>query len=240
MKTKTVFFAFVVCLPCTLAAARPAADGFPKAARWEDAIGQFEKEDKSNPPPKHAILFIGSSSIHQWDLSKYFPELETINRGFGGSYISDSVAFADRIVLPYEPRHIVFYAGDNDVAAGKTPATVAADFKKFVDLVHQHLPDTEISFIAIKPSIRRWELVDEMRAANALIKKVIENDDLLSYIDVDQPMIGKDGKPSAEFFAADGLHLNEKGYELWAAVTRPHIAQAPQTIDVDHPPRAIR
>lgn len=143
MKIKTVFVAIVVCLSCSLANAGAGEDGFPKAARWTDAIEQFKQRDESNPPPKHAILFI-----------------------------------------------------------------------------------------SIKPSIRRWELVDQMRAANALIKKVTERDDSLSYVDIDAPMIQENDKPAPKLFAADGLHLNEKGYELWTALTRPNITSDPALIEV--------
>ncbi len=95
------------------------AEDLPNFARWEKDIAAFEQKDKEKPPPKNAILFVGSSSIRLWDLTKSFPALEVINRGFGGSQIADSVHFAPRIVIKYEPRLVILYAGDNDIAAGK-------------------------------------------------------------------------------------------------------------------------
>src|SRR6516164_10408221 len=97
-------------------------------SRWEKDIAAFERRDRDKPPPKNAVLFVGSSSIRLWDLPKSFAGVEVINRGFGGSHLADVVHFAPRIVLPYEPRLIVLYAGDNDIAAGKTPERVHADF----------------------------------------------------------------------------------------------------------------
>ena len=182
--------------------------------RWEKAIAAFEKSDAKSPPPKHAILFVGSSSIRKWDLKKSFPKLPVINRGFGGSQIADSVHFADRIVLKHKPKIVVLYAGDNDVAAGKPPQRVAADFRRFVQTVHKSLPRTPILFIAIKPSLRRWKLVGKMRqAAN----------DRLTFIDIDAPMLGKDGKPRPELFVKDGLHLSPAGYAVWAKALRPYL-----------------
>ncbi len=120
--------------------------------RWGKEIGAFEAADKTNPPPQHAVLFIGSSSIRRWtNLAQAFPEHKVINRGFGGSELSDSVAFADRIVIPYQPKLILLYAGDNDIAAGKSPERILADFKAFVGQVHAALPATHIGYIAIKP-----------------------------------------------------------------------------------------
>src|SRR5690242_4123501 len=107
------------------------AEEKPDFSRWEKDIAAFEKSDRDRPPPKNAVLFVGSSSIRLWDLAKSFPDVPTINRGFGGSQLADSVHFAPRIVLPYEPRVVVLYAGDNDLAAGKTPEQVHADFRAF-------------------------------------------------------------------------------------------------------------
>ncbi len=191
--------------------------------KWEETIEKFEKQDQSNPPPENAILFLGSSSIRGWDLDKYFPKRKMINRGFGGSHIADSVEYAHRIVLPYKPRIIVFYAGDNDIAAGKSPNTVLNDFKEFVKIVHEELPETRIVFIAIKPSIKRWQLAEKMREANALIKGFIKRDQRLYFVDIDTPMIGKDGHPRKELFIEDGLHLNHKGYKLWTKLVKPYL-----------------
>ncbi len=191
------------------------------ANRWESTIRKFEKLDRENPPDKGGILFVGSSSIVLWDVDKSFPKLLVINRGFGGSQIADSIHFADRIVLPYRPRTIVFYAGDNDLAAGKSVETVADDYRRFVKTVHAELPKTRILYVAIKPCIARWKLIDKVRKANKLIRAETEKDQRLVFIDIDPPMIGADGKPRAELFKKDGLHLNEKGYRLWNGMVQP-------------------
>jgi lysophospholipase L1-like esterase len=192
-------------------------------SRWEKAVVAFEEQDKKKPPPKNPIVFVGSSSIRLWDLEKSFPDLPAINRGFGGSEIADSVNFAPRIVLKYEPRLIVLYAGDNDIANGKSPEQVAADFQTFTRVIHDRLPKTKILFLSIKLSLYRWALVEKMRKANALIAEQCKEDDRLLYLDVATPLLGEDGKPRRDLFRADGLHLSEKGYEVWAQWLKPHL-----------------
>jgi len=194
-----------------------------KPNRWEPHIQRFEEQDRQTPPPTGAVLFLGSSSIVGWDIERCFPDLPTIKRGFGGSQIGDSVHFTDRIVLPYRPKTIVFYAGDNDIASGKSPERVLDDYKQFVKKVHQGLPKTRIVFVAIKPSISRWKLIDTIREANTKICEVAEKDPRLIYLDIDKPMLDKDGKPRPEIFKSDGLHLNEEGYKLWSDLLRPHL-----------------
>jgi len=215
-----VLMALAVVLSGAGLSARPTEE---KSNRWERQIRAFEAADRQKPPPKQGILFIGSSSIVGWKTDRWFAGLPVINRGFGGSQIADSVHFTDRILLPYRPKVVVLYAGDNDIAAGKSPRQVAADYRRFVEGVHAALPDTRIVFVAIKPSIRRWKLVDKMRHANRLIQAATEKDQRLVFLDIDKPMIGKDGKPRAELFKADGLHLNAKGYKLWSDLVRPHL-----------------
>ena len=191
-----------------------------KEHKFEKAIKKFEASDKDNLPKPNGTLFIGSSSIRLWKLNESFPEEGYINRGFGGSEIDDSIHFAKRIIFPYKPQTILLYAGDNDVANGKDADKVFADFKRFCELVHKVLPKTKVHFIAIKPSIKRWSMVGEMRKANGLIRDFANKNDLLNYIDVDTPMIGKDGTPMPALFAKDGLHLNKKGYELWTSIVK--------------------
>ena len=191
--------------------------------RFEDDILKFEELDRESFPPKNAILFVGSSSIRGWDEKHSFPKLKTINRGFGGSQMEDCLYYMDRIVLPYQPKTIVLYEGDNDINKKKPPRRVYEDYLEFVKRVHEQLPRTKIIFIAIKPSIKRWNLVDKMREANRLIREYTRRDERLVYLDIDTPMIGEDGKPKSDIFKEDGLHLSEKGYEIWAKVLKPHL-----------------
>lgn len=199
----------------------------PKEDRWEPDIKAFEARDKEAPPPKNAALFVGSSSIRSWDLKKWFPGIDAINRGFGGSAIADSTRYAERIIFPHEPRVIVFYAGDNDVASGHTPEQVFDDYKAFVAKVRERLPKTPIVYIAIKPSIARWKFIDAIRASNKLIKEHADKEDLLEFVDIDTPMIGPDGKPRADLLLEDGLHLNDAGYKLWTELVMPFVKPAP-------------
>lgn len=193
-------------------AARPAQP-------FEKEIRAFEAADEKRMPPRGAVLFVGSSSIRMWKtLEKDFPDLVVINRGFGGSTIRDSIRYADRIVIPYRPKRIVLYAGDNDVAQGKTAGQVLADFKEFVTTVREKLPGVRIDFIAIKPSIQRWKMVEQMSEANRRVREHARAEKDIGYIDIFMPMLGDDGRPRRELFVADGLHLNEKGYALWAKV----------------------
>jgi len=211
------------CLAALLSAT--ATDGAepPDSSRWEKAIQAMEERDTKQPPPKGEILLCGSSSARGWNVGKYFPDHKVVNRGFGGSQIPDSTAFAERIILPLEPRIILLYAGDNDIAGGKPPEAVCESFKVFVKKVHDALPKCRIVFIAIKPSIARWKLVEKMREANRLIKAVTEADERLGYVDTDTPMIGPDGLPRKELFVKDGLHLSPEGYELWTKLVLPFL-----------------
>jgi lysophospholipase L1-like esterase len=189
------------------------------ASRWEKNIQQFEQKMKDGDSKPGSVLFIGSSSIRAWDLTRWFPGHATINHGFGGSEVSDSLQFFDRIVKPLKPSIILMYAGDNDIAKGKTAEVVHADFQRFAGRVKTDLaPGTKLAFIAIKPSIKRWALSDEMAQANALIAKDCAADDQLEYVDIWNPMLGKDGKPMPDLFVKDGLHLSDKGYTMWTAV----------------------
>lgn len=198
------------------------------AARWEKTIAAFEKRDAENPPKTGGILFVGSSSIRFWDTGEAFPKHDVLNRGFGGSQTSDVLYYLDRIVLPYKPRQIVLYEGDNDIASGKTPEQVFEDTKAIFERVHAKLPDTEILYIAIKPSLARWELVGKMREANAMIQTLAEQDHRITFVDVDTPMLGKDGKPRKDLFVDDGLHLNDEGYAIWNRIVEPLLAKEPK------------
>jgi lysophospholipase L1-like esterase len=201
-----------------------AARADEQSVKWEKDIAAFEAKDKESPPPKHAVLFIGSSSIRLWKtLAEDFPKQQVINRGFGGSQIRDSLHFADRIVFPYEPRLIVMFVGGNDLNAKRTPQQVVDDFKAFVAKVREKLPDTLIDYISIPPAPVRWSQHEQIVEANNLISDFIKTDPKLKFIDIYSKELGDDGKPREELFKPDRLHPNEKGYALITSIVAPFL-----------------
>lgn len=205
---------------CALASPGPAQEA---PDRWEHAIRAFEESDRANPPPKGGIVFLGSSSFRRWDLAKSFPGRGLINRGFGGSQMADALRYLDRIVLPLAPRTLFVYEGDNDIGNGKSPETIEREFRALVARVHAGLPTTKIVFVSVKPSIRRWHLIDKAREANARIRELAEGHPLVEYIDVGSPLLGPDGRPRRDLFAEDELHLNDAGYAIWTDLVAPHL-----------------
>jgi lysophospholipase L1-like esterase len=193
-------------------------------AKWEPEIAAFEAKDRQSPPPKGGIVFVGSSSIRKWTtLAEDFPHHQVLNRGFGGSQLIDSVHFADRIVLPYEPRMVVLYAGSNDIHAGKSPEQVFADFQAFVEKIHAKLPKTEIAYISNAGNPSRWAEVEKVKATNALIEGYIKDQPGLKFINVFPRMLGSDGLPRPEIFVADRLHMNAAGYQIWTEIVGPYL-----------------
>jgi lysophospholipase L1-like esterase len=213
----------IVVFAGALLAASPAlaqqADG------WEKFVAAFDEADRTAPPPKGEIVFVGSSTIHRWDVATYFPDIEIINRGIDGTELADAVRNIDRLVLRYEPRLVVVYAGDNDIGGGKLSEQVSVDFERFVRAVHTKLPQTRILYIGIKPSPLRWLQVDRMRLANQVIRTICERDDRLAFLDYDNLMLGWDEKPRRDLYVEDGLHLSPQGYQIWTAVLRPYLTQ---------------
>jgi lysophospholipase L1-like esterase len=203
----------------SFAATLSAQPNRPDPARYENAIAAYEEADRANPPPQGAVLFIGSSSVLRWrTLESDFSRYQAINRGFGGSVIADSIHFAPRIVLPYRPPVVIFYAGENDISRGDSPEQVAQDFKDFVSLVHAELPETTVAYIAMKPSPRRAHLIEAKRIGNGLIREFSDATPRVHFIDVFSPMLDAEGNPRPELFVADELHLNAEGYVLWEAI----------------------
>jgi lysophospholipase L1-like esterase len=214
------FMAFLVMMTAATAIAQQPST----AQRWERQIRAHEKKDRENPPAPGGVLFIGSSSIRMWkNLPTDFPSANAINRGFGGAQIADCIFYADRLVMPYRPRKIIFYAGDNDLADGRTPAGVVADFSAFVERVRRDFPTMPIAFVSIKPSPAREDLLPAIRAVNAILRRMVSRMDNVSYIDVFRPMLTPDGQARDELFKSDGLHLNRQGYLLWRQVIGPHL-----------------
>jgi len=202
--------------------------GFVKAQNtpFYSEIQQFKKQDSIHFPPKHAILFLGSSSFRKWqDVQKYFPGYTIINRGFGGSTIPDAIHYLNEIVFPYEPKQVLIYEGDNDLASSDkiTADSVLNRFEKLFSLIRKHLPNTSIAFVSIKPSPSREKLMPEMQEANSMIKDFLSHQKNAAFIDVYHGMLNKDGTPDKSLFIGDELHMNDKGYHIWQRIIKPYL-----------------
>ncbi len=204
-----------------------AALASPAKARFDDAIAAFLEADKTNPPPKGAILFIGSSIFRQWaKLKDHMAPLPVFNRAFGGSQTSDILYHMDKIVLPYEPKVIVYYCGSNDINNANHKAQAIADrFRQFVTRVRVRLPQTRILYVSINRAPQKetkWPTVD---AANTLIKEYCESDKRLGFIDVNPALFDKEGKPRLELYQSDKLHFLEPAYDEFAAIIKPVVTK---------------
>ena len=206
-----------------LAATSRAAEESLSPLRFAKQIEAFARQDLESPPEKGVIVFVGSSSIRRWDLAKSFGDLDAINRGFGGSQISDVLHYANEVVLEYKPKKVVFFCGGNDLNKGKSPRQVAADFETFAKLLFEQQPETELIVLALKPAPVRWSIVDKVRATNDLLRAKAKTDKRITFLDGSFDLLLDDGKIREELYVEDRLHLNDEGYKLWADMLAPHL-----------------
>jgi len=195
----------------------------PAHQRWEPEIQKFEAADNEKMPAPGGVVFVGSSSVRLWKVEESFPNANAINRGFGGSGAADAAYFADRIVTKYQPRLIVFYSGENDIAGGKSPQFAVDGFKSFVEKVRAKQPDVPIIFISMKPSVKRWSMNEKFTQANELAQQFIAKQQGITFVDIRAEMLGADQQPRKELLRDDMLHMNEKGYAIWNEKLKPLV-----------------
>ena len=199
---------------------------FAAAQPFAEEIAAFKKADALKFPPKNSILFVGSSSFRMWtDVQDAFPGYSIINRGFGGSSLPDLIRYMNDIIIPYQPKQIVIYCGDNDLAASDTvTAQMVVDrFKTLFTSIRKKLGNVPIAYVAIKPSPSRVMLMPKMMMANTLIMDYLRHKNKTAFMDVYHAMITADGKPMTDIFKEDNLHMNAKGYAIWQKVIEPYL-----------------
>ncbi len=199
---------------------------FATAQPFANDIAAFKKQDSISFPGKNKILFVGSSSFTKWkDVQSYFPDYPIINRGFGGSVLSDVIRYEKDIIFPYQHKQIVIYCGENDVASSDTVTgkIVLDRFKKLYEDIREQFPKISVIFISLKPCPSRWQMKDRMMEANTRIKKYLKKKKHTTFISVWKSMLDADGKPIADIFIEDKLHMNAKGYAIWQKLIEPYL-----------------
>ena len=194
---------------------------------WSDIVA-FKKLDSIQPPPALPILFVGSSSFTKWtDVNSYFPGYPIINRGYGGSTLLDLIRYAYDVIIPYKPKQVVIYCGENDLAYSDsvTAQDVVKRFKTLFSIIRLNLPETIINYVSIKPSPSRINVRDKMIEANRQIRSFMKKQRNAGYIDVFNPMLDATGNTRAELFLEDSLHMNPEGYALWKEKILPFLVR---------------
>lgn len=202
--------------------------------RFEMEIQAYEATDAKQLPPIGGVVFAGSSSIRLWgSLAADFSNLPAINRGFGGSTLPEVTHYAPRVIYKYQPRAVVLYCGENDMAEGAAPAVAFQSFKQFIGETEKNLPNATIVVLSAKPSPSRWQLWKSFGQYNSMVAQFVKNRPNLRYVDIGGLMLGPDGQPDPSLFTEDNLHMNASGYAKWAAALKPVLepifaAQPPQ------------
>jgi hypothetical protein len=213
---------FLLFIGLLMSAGAFAQQGFP----FDNEIRAFKHQDSISFPQKNGILFIGSSSIRKWtDLEQRYAGKPIIRRGVGGCELWQIADYyTPYILFPYQPRKIFIYAGENDIAAGKSAQDVLTSFTKLWELIHEKLPKAEVYFMSIKPSPVRAKYYEVVYAANDLVKNYLKDKPHSHYVDL-VPSTYKPGttQPDSSLFNNDYLHLNSKGYDKWQKVLNPLV-----------------
>ena len=217
-------------LACAAAMLIAGCQGVPRSspathnsAKWETVIQAYEAQDKTSAPAPGCIVFTGSSYIRLWtNLVVDFPAQPVVNRGFGGCHLADVFTYADRIIIPYQPRQIVIYAGGNDINSKKAPHTVFGDFVALMTKLRAALPATQLAFISCPPSPKRWAQTADIRKTNALIADYCRRHEI-TFINTFDLMLGPDGLPRPDIYDEHQLHMNATGYAIWRKAVAPHL-----------------
>ena len=221
---KKYLFVFVLFLEIHTATAQTS-----NTIPFQEEINVFIKKDSIAMPAANSILFVGSSSFNYWkDISNYFPGYPIINRGFGGSSLTDIIHFSQETILKYKPKQIYIYCGENDIAASDTitPAIVFERFKTLYTIIRTHLGNkVPVMYVSIKPSVARWSMEEKFFAANSLIRNFINKQKHTQFLDVHSAMLDSNGMVYKDIFIADKLHMNAKGYAIWQKIIAPTLVK---------------
>lgn len=221
--TRRYFYPLIGGLLISIFCAQSIAQALPDPTRFEKSIEAFEAKDLVSPPPANAIVLTGSSSIMYWneDAASDLAPLTVISRGFGGSIMNDALYYLDRVALKYKPRAVLIYEGDNDTGKDNVPIPmIISQLEEIIGRIHSELPETRIYVLSVKPSVARaatWPIAMEV---NQRYQEIAAADPLIHYIDVATPFFKADGTLMTDIFRDDDLHLNDKGYDIWAAAVK--------------------
>lgn len=194
-----------------------------KPAFYDD-IQRFKKMDSLHKPAKNGIVFVGSSSFTNWkELENVYKSYHAINRGFGGSTLAQANDYIADLVYPHQPRQVVIYSGENDIAIDQTSALETLNrFAAFFTRIRIKYPQTAVLYVSMKMSPSRMQNAETVQHANTLIKDFLSAYTNTQFVDVNSKMLNN-GQPRPELFLEDMLHMNQAGYDIWIKELTPYL-----------------
>ena len=182
------------------------------------------------PRPAKAIVFVGDSMTDEGDWSRLFPKVNTVNRGIGGDTTLGLLNRLDTIV-DLNPEKIFLMIGTNDLCFNRSIEETIESYNQILKTLHEKLPHSAIYIESVLPfndeifpsvylrtNPNILQLNDELRK---LAEKY--GDEYIDLVPVFQDEAGR----LPQELTSDGLHLNERGYELWHRQIEPFVMAQP-------------
>lgn len=220
--------AMMLAIPAATIGGVPTADGF---ARFAPEIEAFSRQQVAGRAADDDALFVGSSSIRLWNVARSFPDIDAVNRGFGGATTPDVLHYYRQVIAGCQPESVIVYVGENDIAAGRSPDLVAADVLTLLGKIRADFPHARIAYLSMKHSPLREDLWGKMAMVNATVKAKATAGGF-DFLDVSKSLLAVDGTPDRQFYTVDGLHMNALGYARWTAIVDAYLdAAQPQVTE---------
>jgi len=249
-----------------LNAMRVTTTNFPTSASpYLSLANRWLDQHVANPEPSNAVLFVGSSSIRRWESLKMdFSDYNVIQRGMGGSVITDFSQLMNDVVVPYKPRAVVIWSGINDIQVnGSTADVVVPQVISALQQITNAVPSAKIFYLGMTRNPGNLASTGERTNANARIASFIQTNgnSNLNYVDLPAffeaiPVTSTNDLSNTNnlwYYYVDSLHLNKTGYAIWKKQIRsaldsqgiqpdrllaynPSAPQAGQTVLIDFGP----
>ena len=181
----------------------------------DNKLARYAEENASDPD--YEVIFLGDSLTDGCDVSKYYGEYVTSNRGIGGD---TSFGLLERMqVSAYDanPQVIVLLIGGNDILRGKSLESIYDNYEKIITGIKEHLPETEIVWCSLSVLGNDWAKHNEkVVLCNQKIKLLAQKYGC-EFVDIYTPLCDVETGEIRVAYTAEGVHFTDEGYKVVSA-----------------------
>lgn len=182
-------------------------------------IYPYYKANYIEPAVPENIVFLGDSITDFYDLDKYYPNNFVVNSGIAGNTTADILEDMKKRVYCYNPSKVFLLIGTNDLETGASVDDIVKNIMKIAKQIKKNRKETKIYIESIYPVNHNIENNTADKRNNNDIKKINKRlkkycqDNKFTYINL-YSILKDDSDNLSTDITDDGLHLNEKGYDL--------------------------